>query len=210
VIRTINGKKYKIEPKADLRGADLSEANLTGADLTGANLTEAYLSEANLTGANLRGANLRGANLTEAYLSEANLTGANLRGVYLTGANLTGADLTGATLPHFQICPEVESFYAWKGLAEGKVALLQIPTSAKRTSSLVGRKCRAEEAKVIQLFKQGEKIEDKAGAGLFQNTIYIVGKTTKADSFDPDIRVECSHGIHFFMTRKEAEEWAEK
>jgi len=32
-----------------------------------------------------------------------------------------------------------------------------------------------------------------------------VSGLVKPDSFDPDPRVECSHGIHFFMTRKEAE-----
>ena len=37
--------------------------------------------------------------------------------------------------------------------------------------------------------------------------MYRVGKTVESDSYDDDIRVECSHGIHFFLTRKEAEEW---
>lgn len=27
----------------------------------------------------------------------------------------------------------------------------------------------------------------------------------RPDKFDPDVRVECSHGIHFFLTREEAE-----
>jgi len=39
----VNG--YKIEPKADLRGANLSYANLRGADLNGANLSYANLSQ---------------------------------------------------------------------------------------------------------------------------------------------------------------------
>ena len=39
-------------------------------------------------------------------------------------------------------------------------------------------------------------------------TDYIPGQITKPDSYDDDPRIECSHGIHFFLTRKEAEEWS--
>ena len=35
----------------------------------------------------------------------------------------------------------------------------------------------------------------------------IIGQPTYPDSYDDDERVECSHGIHVFMTRQEAEEW---
>ena len=112
------------------------------------------------------------------------------------------ADLSGAKLPHFQICPEAGSFTAFKGLAGGVVATLEIPAEAKRTSSLVGRKCRAEFVKVIELSK-----------GVFaksthdMETEYRVGEIVRPDKYDGDIRIECTNGIHFFMTRKEAEEY---
>ena len=35
--------------------------------------------------------------------------------------------------------------------------------------------------------------------------MYEVGKEVVADSFDDDRWNECSHGIHFFITRNEAE-----
>ncbi len=141
--------------------------------------------------ANLRGANLRGADLCGADLCDADLSGANLR-----GANLRGADLSGANLTHFQICPEEGSFIAWKKLLDGVVCKLEIPAEAKRTSSLVGRKCRAEFARVLE----GEGISYYGGT-------YTVGEIVRPDSYDDDIRIECSHGIHFFITRKEAEEY---
>jgi hypothetical protein len=37
--------------------------------------------------------------------------------------------------------------------------------------------------------------------------IYQVGATVYPDSWDEDRWNECSHGIHFFITRKEAEEY---
>jgi hypothetical protein len=40
------------------------------------------------------------------------------------------------------------------------------------------------------------------------NFLYEVGKEVKPEKeYDPDIRVECVNGIHFFMTKEEAEEF---
>lgn len=161
----------------------------------GANLRGANLERADLEGADLRGADLRGANL-----ERANLRGANLGRANLQGANLDRANLEGAWLPHYQICPEEGSFIAWKKTSDG-VVKLRIPADAKRTSSLVGRKCRASYVEVLD----GKGMSTCCQPEL--RTLYMPGGTVWADSFDPDPRVECTHGIHFFMTRREAEEW---
>ena len=142
---------------------------------------------ANLYGANLEGANLKGANLY----------GANLYGANLEGANLEGANLEGANLPHFQICPEEGDFIAWKKVKGGVLKLL-VPKEAKRTSSLVGRKCRAEFVVVLE----GSGVSNHDG-----KTQYAPGMTVYPDKYDDDIRVECTSGIHFFMTKREAEEY---
>jgi hypothetical protein len=81
----------------------------------------------------------------------------------------------------------------------GGVVKLRIPPEAKRTASIIGRKCRAEWAEVLE------------GEGW--STIhprcpiihYAPGLTVYPDSYDPDPRVECTHGIHFFLSREEAE-----
>lgn len=123
-----------------------------------------------------------------------------LRGANLQGADLRGAYLRGANLPHFNICPDEGAFYAWKKTSRG-VIKIQIPAKAKRTSNLVGRKCRAEYVKVIS----GE------GCGGVSPTYgdlqYNKGKIVRADKFCGDIRLECTSGIHFFMSKREAEEW---
>ena len=150
-----------------------------------------------LTGANLTGANLTGAILTGAILTGANLYRANLTWANLTGANLTGANLTGAKLPHFQI-PQQGTLTVWKKLSCGVVAKLLVPAKARRTASLVGRKCRAEWAKVLE----GEGVSQHDGA-----TRYAPGEIVRPDRYDDDIRVECAPGIHFFLTREEAEEY---
>ena len=188
---------------ANLTGAILYRAILTNANLAYANLTGAILTDAILTGANLTGAILTDDILTGANLTNANLTYAILTDAILTRANLTDANLTRATLPHFTICPEEGEFIAWKKLQNNVVAKLLIPAESKRTSSLVGRKCRAEFVKVISFVNSSESI----GYAKHDSTPYIVGQTVKPDSYDDDIRVECTHGIHFFMTNREAENY---
>ena len=184
-----------------LEGVDLSGANLDGANLDGANLRRASLDGARLDGASLDGANLEGARLVGALLSGANLRdarldGANLRGARLDGADLRGARLDGAILHHSQI-PDGE-LVAWKKV-EDKIIELRIPHAARRTGSLVGRKCRAEFAYVHRI--------EGGGPVTTWGLTYREGEMVHPDSYDDDIRIECTHGIHFFLTRAEAEEW---
>ena len=169
-------------------------ANLKGANLKDANLGGAYLYGANLEGANLKGANLGGANLEDAYLKGANLKGANLEGAYLYGANLKDAK------HHYSLVPEEGYFIGWKKLSDNVVAKLEIPAEAKRTSSMVGRKNRAEFVRVLELFgaSEGVSMHDR-------KTVYRVGEIVRPDSYNGDPRIECTNGIHFFITRKEAE-----
>ncbi len=186
---------------ADLQGANLQGAHLQGAYLQGVNLQGANLQGVNLPGANLQGANLQGAKLQGADLRSADLRSANLQGVNLQGADLRSADLQGADL---QGAIALDSFcivaegvlVGYKKLANGKIATLRIPAKAQRVNAYGSRKCRAEYAVVI------------SGSGPSQHDstfTYAKGKKVIPDSFDPDPRVECSHGVHFFITRSEAE-----
>ena len=203
---------------ASLPGANLSRAILADAILTGANLTDARLPGANLSRAILANARLPGANLSYANLSRAILTGANLSyadlsyadlsGANLTGANLSDAILTGTILPAFRICPETGVFTAWKMLRDRRIAELRVPADAKRTSSLIGRKCRAERVDVVGIVDLSTGQQVGIGLSKHDATPYIVGQTVTPDSYDDDIRVECTHGIHFFITRQEAVDYA--
>jgi hypothetical protein len=188
---------------ANLNRANLNRANLIGANLIGANLYGASLYRANLIGANLDGANLDGANLYGASLYRANLIGANLDGANLIGASLIGANLIGASLENvkglaYQI-PQEGELIVWKAV-KGGVCKLRIPPEAKRTATPIGRKCRAEWVEVLEAPEDGRGLHDS-------NVIYHAGEVVRPDKYDPDPRVECAHGIHFFLTREEAENY---
>ena len=153
-----------------LSGANLRSANLSGAVLSGAVLSGAYLE-----GANLEGANLSRANLTDAILSRAILSGANL---------------SGAILPDYQVAPLEGSFTAFKKLNNNIIAVLRI--EGRRTSSLIGRKCRAEAAYVEKFLDAPEGVTE-ATSMYASSFSYRVGETVTPDSYDDDIRVECSN-----------------
>jgi len=187
--------------QADLKGADLKGADLKGAYLEGAYLRGADLKGAYLEGADLRGADLEGAYLKGAYLRGADLKGADLRGADLKGAYLKGADLKGAYLPFFQI-PQEGTLTVYKKLQDGVIAKLLVPADAKRTATPLGRKCRAEFVEVLELSEGSSAKSTHDGM-----TVYEVGKIVRPDSYNPDPRLECTNGIHFFLTKEEAERY---
>lgn len=204
-LREILDKHVKWLNKEDGgKRADFHHADLSGADLHGANLSRAKLVEANLSGADLRYTDMSGVNLCYADLSGGILRGANLLGARLSGTNLTDAVYKDTVL-NLQ-CPEEGSFIAWKKLADDNIAKLLIPEDAERSSATT-RKCRASKAIVMAIYnKNGEKISEGRSKHDF-GFVYRVGKTVYPDSWDEDRWNECSNGIHFFMTRKEAEEY---
>jgi hypothetical protein len=170
--------RWAIKSRANLSGADLSRADLSGADL----------SRADLSGADLSGADLSGANLSGADLSRANLS----------GANLSGAEDADLAIARTRILPEGD-LIGWKQCNDSVIVKLRIPADAKRSSAF-GRKCRAEFADVLEVIG--------ADVGISQHdnkTEYRVGRRVAPDRFDENWQEECSAGIHFYITRLEAE-----
>ena len=184
-----------VKQRAYLRGAylqraDLQGAYLQGADLQGADLRGAYLQRADLQGADLRGAYLRGA-----YLQRADLQGA-----YLQGADLRGAKDVDYAIASTRILPDGD-LIVWKK-AGGRLVKLRVPAEAKRSHAF-GRKCRAEFVDVLEIEGASEAITDQYGP----KTVYRIGERVTADKWDDDFTQDCSNGIHFFITKLEAEEW---
>ena len=162
---------------ADLRGADLRDANLYGADLRGADLYGA-----NLYGADLRGADLRDANLRDAKNAD-----------LIIAQTLIVAD---------------GDVIGWKKCRDGMLVKLLIPADAKRHNA-TGRKCRAEFADVLEIIDMNDKLK-KPTQAISQHddkVIYEVGKRMIPDKYDSDRFNECAGGIHFFITRIEAEQY---
>lgn len=128
----------------------------------------------------------------------------------LSGANLSGADLSRAKGFHaeaHQIVPETGAFIAWKKLQSGSIAQLLIHEDAECTGGIASRKCRVSKAKVLSIVDaHGKKV--KSGKSLYDsNVIYRVGKTVTPDFYDPNPFIDCSNGIHCFISKGEAERY---
>ena len=129
------------------------------------------------------------------------LSGTYKEVVTLRGANLSGADLHDALgLAQLSII-SAGTLQVYKKTRQGVITLL-IPTNVERVNAYGSRKCRAASAYVLETPEHANCISRHD-----PDFIYAEGKTVKPASYDPDPRVECSHGIHFFITRKEAEEY---
>ncbi len=218
--------------RACLDGTILHKADLSRVDLRGASLQHADLSGADLTGANLGGADLRWTNLSSAILyhtdlSLADLRWANLNFAYLHGTDFYDADLREASLSRTSylyaaknagivfslgnILPDGE-LIGWKKCRENRIVKLRIPADSKRLNAPYCRKCRAEKAEVLAIYNfDGTMSEDGFARSLIDESfVYRVGEMvepTKPFDIYQDSFSECGIGIHFFITRKEAEDF---
>ena len=164
---------------------------------------------ADLSGSDLRYSDLRGSNLRYSDLRGSDLRYSDLRGSDLRGSNLRGSDLRGSRYDErtsfFALqCPEKGAFIGFKKV-NGYIVELEIQADAKRSSATT-RKCRCEFAKVLSITNK-----DGSDSGLtvihndnYCGCDYVVGEIVRSDSWDDDRWNECSHGIHFFITRDEA------
>lgn len=215
---------------ANLSGADLSSAILTGANLSFSNLSNADLSYANLTSADLRSADLSFSDLVGARMRMTTLDGSKLNGADLYNADMIGTNLHYVDVSKVKrmpfipyICPDFGSFTGWKvamgvmiirGVfnkyhTEKVIVELEIPEAARRSSG-AGRQCRCDKAKVVSISAlDGSAIEcNEAYSWHDPHFIYRIGEIVSVPNFDENRWAVGSAGIHFFINRQEAVEYA--
>ena len=156
-------------------------------------------------GADLRGADLQRADLCGAILQRADLRNANIREANLLEADFMGAYIDILTAARLMACPSVGAFIGWKKV-DGYIIKLLIPEDAKRSSATT-RKCRCSKAQVLaieELNGSESDVTELLHMVYHHETVYKVGEMVYPDSWDNNRWNECSHGIHFFITREEA------
>ena len=157
---------------------------------------------ANLMAANLMAADLKSADLKSADLKAADLKSANLR--YAKNVDLYRLH------DHVSILPEGE-LIGWKKTISSKgepiLVKLRIPVDARR-SNAAGRKCRCDKAIILsQEHVDGKRFRGMSHSQYDSEFAYTTGETLTITDFDEDVWEECAKGIHFFITRSEAEDY---
>ena len=210
---------------ADLRGADFRRAHARGADFRYAQLEKADFCLADLRSAFFIDANAAYAALSEARCAFADFERANLRGAYCARADFRGADFEGsdcrdaifdeanvrdacftnanlegqeAFVGSLSILPAGGIIW-WKKCCGNVIVQLFIPALVARTNA-TGRECRAERALVLEVHgaPQGQSFYDPS-------YIYRPGETIICHGWDENHWNICAGGIHFYITRAEAE-----
>jgi hypothetical protein len=189
----------------------------------GDEVDRADFSDMSLAGLRLSGCNFYGAIMKNVDFAYADLRAANLSRAVLTGAtNLSKAilndstDLRGAIdIPFVPIaCPDTGYFTAWKAARKADdsdyvILKLLIPADANRTSA-TGRACRASGAMTleIQTLDRTVLLDDRAVSIRDKAFAYVVGETARVANFEQDRWRSSVPGIHFFINRQDAVEYA--
>jgi len=105
-----------------------------------------------------------------------------------------------------QIFKAKKTMRVYKKLANDLIATLEL-SKGQIFQSEEHDKCRTDRALVVAIENVNKTKSYKKGVSMHNNDfIYEVGKEVIADKYYSGI-YECSHGIHFFLNRKSAEEY---
>ena len=204
----------------DLRYADFSKQHHKRISFVYCNFEGANFYDSSLYGY-LIYANMRNTNLLKASL-ECDFQGTDFNGAKTDSEtsfcnSILSSALNTESLKIPLACPEKGEFIAWKkcrGFNKNSeyfgdvIVKLLIPAYARR-SSAVGKKCRCDAAKVMDIQDySGKSIANECVAyPLFKADLimYIVDRfVTPTEPFEENRFKECASGIHFFMDREDA------
>lgn len=207
-------KERELEPM-DLSGWDLTEVDFTlssfqdvvlsGADFTGSSVENALFDGCPMKGASFRNANLKTASFRYCDMRQCDIRGADLFGAVLEYADLTGIISDEGTKWFRLHCPEKGAFLGYKKCFNNRLVQLLIPADAKRTSATLPS-CRCSKAKVLTIKSFDFKEEyDEAWSLVDEDFIYKKGEWVEVKDFNEDRWQDSTTGIHFWLTREEAE-----
>ncbi|MBM7710943.1 pentapeptide repeat-containing protein [Enterococcus xiangfangensis] len=210
MIAMCNGLKnhdfsFRKLQNADFHDLTFENVDFSNADLTGANLENCLCRNCNFSGTILRGASLKGTDFQDSNLREADISGANLFFAMLEHADLTKIIHDNQTQFFDLYCPAEGPLIGYKKCFGFKIVQLLIPADARRTSA-TNTCCRCDKAKVLTI-KDMYTLENYNEAVSYVDSefIYRVGKWVVAENFNPNRWADSTGGIHFWLTRKEAE-----
>ena len=158
-----------------------------------------------LHGANFKNANMKTASFRYCDMRNCNIENSDLYGAVLEYAKLDGICYNENTKWFRLRCPETGAFLGYKKCVNDRMVQLLIPEDAKRSSSTLPS-CRCSKAKVLTIksfdFKENF---DEAWSLVDENFIYRKGEWVEVKNFNEDRWMDSTTGIHFWMSREEAQ-----
>ena len=197
----------------------ISDSNLTGTEFVNVNFEHVVFADNNMKLSGYFVSRLKSVKINKCVMFESEFWKTSFEDVTIYKSNLDDSNLKESNFDNVHLignsgtllkCPKEGSFTGFKKIFLGNNPLLcklEIPADAKRSSAF-GRKCRCSKAKVLEILAMDDEynftIPVEKGFSLHESGFeYKVGDMVYPDSFDDDRWIECSNGIHFFMTKQE-------
>lgn len=131
----------------------------------------------------------------------------NFTGTQIKNLDISKIDWDDLTIGLAMACPEEGAFIGFKKAKyHGGQALIKLLIDKDSLrSSATTRKCRCSKATVLEIISltNGRNLK-YALSCCDKNFKYEIGKIVKAKDFNTNRWIECSTGIHFFITKQEA------
>ena len=185
--------RYADLTNEDFSGLDLSNIDFYGADLEDSLFSRAKLNKTNFSRAFLADSDFRNTNIKNAIFSDA---------IGIIDCKFSQRGKKYIVSKYFAIPKgKLIGYKKIKSLSNREkdiICTLEIPAKAKRIRTLAG-KCRAEYA----IVRKG------SGYSFHRDSFrYKEGGVVKPEKkFNNDPFVECASGIHFFLTKREAQDY---
>ena len=185
----------------DLRGATLERCNLMGADFLGAKLDGVELLDCTLRYIDIISS-------IDDYIAKM-FVGNNYRYKYC----VYNCDDGKTHEKYYRVTPRQKPHgnvtgYKVVYVGGAAIARLVIPVSAEKVI-YEGFKCRANKAYVAEIYSpdNGNIKYDEAVSAFNSDFIYKVGEIVESDDWNPNPMIECTNGIHFFLTEEEVRKY---
>lgn len=205
--------------RKEIRDMDLSGMDLSGIDFSLSSFQNTVLDGVNFAGSSVENVLFDGCSMQGSVFQNANMVTASFRYCDMQKCDIRGADLFGAALEHANLkgiisdedtqwfrlyCPEEGAFLGYKKCFDDRLVQLLIPADAKRTSA-TRASCRCNKAKVLTI-KSLDFAEnfDEAWSLINEDFVYRRGEWVEVKDFNEDRWQESTTGIHFWLTREEA------
>ena len=211
---------------ANLQGSILSHASIHGVDLSYANLDYATCNFTEISHSSLRGATAQHTSFRHTLFNSVDFDNVKINYTDFVYSAFRQSYITPTGIANFSCATFNQCAMTFAGSLNScgmiidtpirgykkcgtngnspTIVTLEIPRGAI-VFSINGSKCRTNKAIVLSI--DGDGI-DKAYSFYDEEFVYRVGDELVIDDFDLRYNVECGAGIHFFLTKKEAENYS--
>lgn len=203
IVKNVN-YSHSVLHARDFSNTTFINCNFDRCDLTSCNFTKSVFKQCSLRFANLHWVNFSDVDLRNNTLKGSNLRGANFHFALLEQSDLRDVIFDDTTKFFGNTCPKEGYFIGYKKCFNYRIVKLLIPKDARR-SSATNAACRCDKARVLSITSIDETKSYREATSLNTSAmVYRVNEMVYPDSFNEDPWNDSTHGIHFFMTRKQA------